>query len=99
MSEEGNKTVTLNINDLSYFNDKMVTDLTRYLAEALPQLNVTRNGSELEIIMPTQLSKRVIRLRIKKFLHKNKISNDFRPISSKEGYIMKEKKSLELSYY
>ena len=71
--------------------------------ESLPQLKVTREGNEIDVIMPEKLSKRVIRLRIKKFLYKKGIDNDFRPISlktaDKDGYTIKEKKILELSYY
>ena len=53
--------------------------------------------------MPEKLSKRAIKLRIKKFLYKQGLDNDFRPISlktaDKDGYIIKEKRILELSYY
>ena len=89
--------------ELGYKSNQLIEDLIRFLSEALPKLKFTLNGSNIEIEMPKKLSKRAIRLRIKKFLYKKGIDNEFRPISiisaDKEGYIVKEKKSLELTYY
>lgn len=103
MSEASTKPIVINAKDLSFKNDQLVDDLTRFIIETLPQVEVTRNGNEIDIIMPEKLSKRVIKLRIKKFLYKKGIDNDFRPISlksaDKDGYTVKEKKILELSYY
>ncbi|MFX1302511.1 MAG: hypothetical protein ACFFC1_22495 [Promethearchaeota archaeon] len=100
---EANKSFTINVKDLSFKNDQHVLDLVRFLAEALPQINLNRNGNDIDVEMPNKLSKRALRLRIKKFLYKNGLHNDFRPISFKttetEGYIVKEKKIVELSYY
>ena len=93
----------INIKDLSFKSEHFVIDLMRYLSEALPQINVVRYGNELEIETPTTLSKRAIKLRIKKYLYRKKIDNEFRPIAfidpDKDGYIVKEKKIFEISYY
>ena len=100
---EANKSFTINVKDLSFKNEQHVLDLIRFLSEALPQINLDRNGNDIDVEMPKKLSKRALRLRIKKFLFKNGLYNDFRPISFKttetEGYIVKEKKIVELSYY
>ncbi len=100
---EANKSFTINVKDLSFKNEQHVLDLIRFLSEALPQINLNRNGNDIDVEMPKKLSKRALRLRIKKFLYKNGLYNDFRPISFKttetEGYIVKEKKIVELSYY
>lgn len=102
MSED-NKSFTINVKDLSFKSDQHVVDLVRFLAEALPQIDVNRDGNEINVEMPVKLSKRVLRLRIKKFLYKKGLNKDFRPISfkstDKEGYTVKEKKIIELSYY
>jgi hypothetical protein len=67
------------------------------------QIDLTRDGNEISVMMPISLSRRALRLRIKKFLHKQGLSKDFRPISlktvDKEGYTVKEKKIVELAYY
>ena len=103
MSEASTKPIVINAKELSFKSDQLVEDLERFLIEALPQLKVSRNGVEIDIEMPEKLSKRVIKLRIKKFLYKKGLDNDFRPISlktaDKNGYIVKEKRILELSYY
>ncbi|MHA2325156.1 MAG: 60S ribosomal protein L22 [Promethearchaeota archaeon] len=100
---EVNKSFTINVKDLSFKNDQHVVDMVRYIAEALPQIDITRDGNEINVEMPVEISKRVLRLRIKKFLYKKGLNKDFRPISfkstDKEGYTVKEKKIIELSYY
>ena len=103
MSEASTKPIVINAKDLSFKSDQLVEDLERFLIEALPHLKVSRNGVEIDIEMPEKLSKRAIKLRIKKFLYKKGLDNDFRPISlktaDKNGYTVKEKRILELSYY
>ena len=103
MSEASTKPIVINAKELSFKSDQLVEDLERFLIEALPQLKVSRNGVEIDIEMPEKLSKRAIKLRIKKFLYKKGLDNDFRPISlktaDKDGYTVKEKRILELSYY
>ena len=102
MSEES-KQLFINIKDLSFRSDHFVDDLIRYLSEALPQINIIRNVNELELEVPINLSKRIIRLRIRKYLYRKRLDGDFRPISyidpEKDGYIIKEKKIVEFTYY
>jgi hypothetical protein len=97
------KQLFINIKDLSFRSDYFVDDLIRYLSEALPQINIIRNLNELELEVPINLSKRIIRLRIRKYLYKKRLDGDFRPISyidpDKDGYIIKEKKIVEFTYY
>ncbi|MFW9881561.1 MAG: hypothetical protein ACFFG0_51505, partial [Candidatus Thorarchaeota archaeon] len=83
MSVVENKTITINVKDLSFKSNQHVEDLVRYLAETLPQINLNRDGNEITISMPSKLSKRALRLRIKKFLYKKGLNKDFRPISLK----------------
>jgi len=103
MIRENVKTYIVNIRDLSFKSEQIVVDLTRYLAEQLPQIEIIRNGIELEVHMPEKMSKRVIRHRIRKFLYKKALNEEFRPISlndgNKDGYFVKEKKQIQLTYY
>ncbi len=102
MSEDS-KQIFINIKDLSFRSEQTVVDFIRFLSEALPQLQITRDGFSLEIMAPLKMSKRVIKLRIKKFLYKKGIQGEYRPISmrdvDKDGYVVKEKKIIEFSYY
>ncbi len=97
------KTIYLNIKDLSFNSEQNVDDLIRFLKEHLPQLDISRDGYELVVIMPAELSKRAIRTRIKNFLYKKSLKEKFRPIQyktdEKDGYSIKERKVLEFSYY
>lgn len=103
MNEVNIKQVYLEIKDLSLKSEQLVVDLLRFLSEALPQINLERNGFEVNITAPKTLSKRAIKLRIKKYLYKKGLNNDYRPISvkdvDKDGFMIKEKKMIELSYY
>nr|AKC94910.1 putative ribosomal protein L22e-like protein [uncultured organism] len=103
MSDVKNKSIIINVKDLSFKSDQLVIDLIRFLSEALPQITLNRQGKKIEVEMPIKLSKRALRLRIKKFLYKKGLHEDFRPISYKssdiEGYTIKEKKVIQLSYY
>lgn len=103
MSEATTKEITINVKDLSFKSDQYVIDLIRFMSEVLPQITINRNGNDLDVEMPDKLSKRAIKLRIKKFLHKNGLKEEFRAISfksmEKEGYSVKERKIIELSYY
>ena len=78
-------------------------DLLRFMVEQLPQIEINRSGNTFEVKMPKGMSKKAVRLRIKKFLHQKDLFNEFRPILYKthefEGYMIKKRKILELSYY
>ena len=103
MSKVDTKEIIINIKDLSILKEQFVDDLQRFLVEQLPQIELSRNGNELEIVMPLKLSKRAIKLRLKKFLYRKNLNEKYRPISyntnNQSGYMIKEKKVLELTYY
>ena len=95
--------INIPIKDLSIEKDQHVDDLLRFLEEQLPQVETSRSGNEIDVVMPREMSKRAIKLRLKKFLHRKNLTEKYRPISYKtsdnQGYMIKERKSLELTYY
>ncbi|NVM44201.1 MAG: hypothetical protein HWN79_04725 [Candidatus Lokiarchaeota archaeon] len=103
MSENDTKELTIEVKDLSIEKEQHVDDLLRFLEEQLPQIEISRSGNEIGVVMPQQMSIRAIKLRIKKFLHRKNLTDKFRPISYKtannQGYMIKEKRTLELTYY
>lgn len=103
MSENDTKELTIVVKDLSIEKEQLVDDLLRFLEEQLPQIELSRSGNEVGVVMPSNMSRRAIKLRIKKFLHRKNLTEKFRPISYKtsdnQGYMIKEKKTLELTYY
>lgn len=103
MSETETEKIIIRVRDLSFKNDEHVGDLIRFLSEKLPQLELTRKGNEIEVLKPRSLSKRAIRLRLRKFLYKRNLKDDFRPISlnepNKHGYTIKEKREVQITYY
>ena len=103
MSEDNTKELTIDVKDLSIEKEQYIEDLLRYLEEQLPQIEMSRSGNSIELTVPSKMSNRVIKLRIKKFLHRKKLTEKYRPISYNssdiKGYRIKEKRTLELSYY
>jgi len=103
MSENNTKELTIVVKDLSIEKEQHVDDLIRFLEERLPQIELSRSGNEIGVVMPSDMSRRAIKLRIKKFLYRKNLTEKYRPISYKtsdnQGYMIKEKKSLELTYY
>ncbi|MGV9171670.1 MAG: hypothetical protein ACOC44_07340 [Promethearchaeia archaeon] len=104
MSEEAaTKTYIIDVKDLSFQKEEIVVDLIRFLSEQLPQVQITRERNELTCEVPLDFSKRSLRLRIRKFLYKRDLKDDFRPISlnhpEKDGYMVKERKVIEFTYY
>jgi len=107
MSEAETKEIIIDVKELilapKVGKEQHAEDLLRFMVEQLPQIEINRNGNTFEVKMPKKLSKRAIRLRIKKFLHQRNLFNEFRPILYKtheiEGYMIKKRKILELSYY
>ncbi len=103
MSESNTKELTIDVKDLSIEKEQYIEDLLRFLEEQLSQIEISRNGNSIELIVPSNMSNRVIKLRIKKFLHRKNLTEKYRPISYNtsdiKGYRIKEKRSLELTYY
>lgn len=103
MSENDTKELTIEVKDLSIEKEQYVEDLLRFLEEQLPQIEISRSGNDVGVVMPREMSVRVIKLRIKKFLHRKNLAAKYRPISYKtsgnQGFMIKEKKTLELTYY
>ncbi|MFX1495474.1 MAG: 60S ribosomal protein L22 [Promethearchaeota archaeon] len=107
MSKAEIKQIIINVKELilapKVGKEQNADDLLRFLVEQLPQIEVNRNGDQLEITMSEKLSKKAVKLRIKKFLHQKNLFNDFRPIFYRthelEGYMIKKRKVSELSYY
>ncbi|MHA1195742.1 MAG: hypothetical protein ACTSRH_08685 [Promethearchaeota archaeon] len=102
--EEGEiKKLFVKIKTHPKWKDEYTNELARALEEMIPQLEISRSGNELEISAPLSTSKSAIKLRLKKFLHKKKLTGTFRPISQKtddqEGFLIIEKKTAELAYY
>ncbi|TFG00366.1 MAG: hypothetical protein EU541_02500 [Promethearchaeota archaeon] len=96
------KTVFIDVTDLRYEKEEYVEDLVVFLGEQLPYLELSQKTNEIKIEMQEDLSLRAIKLRLKKFLYKNDLKDDYRPISiresDREGYIIKERKTFEYTY-
>jgi hypothetical protein len=103
LSEDNTKELIIDVKDLSIEKEQYIEDLLRFLEEQLPQIELSRSGNSIELIIPNKMSSRVIKLRIKKYLHRKNLTEKFRPISYTtsdiKGYRIKEKRSLKLSYY
>jgi hypothetical protein len=69
MSNAETKRFFIDVKDLSLEKEQNVEDLLRFLTEQLPQIELSRTANEIEVKMPQNMSKRTVKLRLKKFLH------------------------------
>jgi len=78
MSENDTKELTIVVKDLSIEKEQHVDDLLRFLEERLPQIELSRSGNEVGVVMPSDMSRRAIKLRIKKFLHRKNLTEKYK---------------------
>lgn len=99
---ENTKTAFIDVTDLRFEKEEFVEDLVVFLGEQFPNFEFSRKTNEIKLEMPEDLSLRVLKLRLKKFLYKNDLKEDYRPISQrdsdKDGYVIKERKTFEYTY-
>ncbi|MBD3185641.1 hypothetical protein GF325_02335 [Candidatus Bathyarchaeota archaeon] len=81
--------LTINADQLSFSNDSDINNLARFLEERMTKADglneVVRDKNDLELHMNRPISKRRIKLYIKKFLHKVGLRMDFRVICNHQG--------------
>ncbi|WEU40194.1 MAG: 60S ribosomal protein L22 [Candidatus Odinarchaeum yellowstonii] len=89
--------LVVNSEQLSGYNDNLVTDLANYLNEKL-KVKAKRDGTDILLnIKDIQLSKTNLRLYIKKFLRKNNIDNIFKitsPTATGNSLLLSKQKEI-----
>jgi hypothetical protein len=104
MSNSETKGLAIDVKDLSLDKEQYVEDLLRFLSEQLPSIELSRNANKIDVQMPSSMSRKVLKLRLKKFLHQKALKDKYRPIAFRtpdddQGFMIKEKKTIELTYY
>jgi hypothetical protein len=90
-------TVVVDVSELQKFDDDCVKDLGDFLENKLDgTVVVAKNEVTLEFEEGKEASRSCLRLILKKFLHKEALTIDFRVISGGENaFVLKEKKQYE----
>ena len=56
MSDANTKELTIDVKDLSIEKEQYIEDLQRFLEEQLPQIEISRSGNSIELIVPSSLA-------------------------------------------
>lgn len=85
--------IKINVSELSGKDSEKVKELNEFL-EARLGVDITVKENVITI-SDEALSKKYLRVLIRKFLHKSDLKERFRPISNKENIIIKRRKKRE----
>ncbi len=66
---------------LTLEREELLNELVEFLKLKLPEFNIEREGNNITIRSENEVSKRKIRLFLKKFLHKNELDKSFKAVS------------------
>jgi len=66
---------------LTLEREELLDELVEFLKLKLPEFNIEREGNNIVIKSENEVSKRRIRLFLKKFLHKNELDKNFKAVS------------------
>lgn len=61
--------------------EELLDELLKFLKLKLPEFNIEREGNNIVIRSKNEVSKRKIRLFLKKFLHRNELNKNFKVVS------------------
>ncbi|MHA1683198.1 MAG: 60S ribosomal protein L22 [Promethearchaeota archaeon] len=87
--EESVPSLHINADQMSFNNDSEIDDMARFLEERITPAKglkeVIRSKNNLELKMTKKISKRNIKMYLKKFLHRAGLGMDFRVICDFQG--------------
>ena len=72
--------------------DKYLDPMGRFIMEHLPETEVTKEGNVLNVKVPTKVSKRMLNLRIEKFLYQSGLKDTCKFVAAPDGYKIYELK-------
>lgn len=72
---------TLDVSKLTLTKEKYIDQIGQYIQEHIPKTSITRDGNMLTIKVPTETDKRLLRLRITKFLYQSGLKSGYKVVS------------------
>jgi len=71
----------IDVEKLASKNETLTDELIEFLKLKFPEFEVEKEGNNVIVKSEGKVSKRKIRLYLKKFLHKNELSEEFKAVS------------------
>jgi len=71
----------VDVEKLTLEHENLLDELVEFLKSKLSEFDIEREGNNIIIRSENEVSKRKIRLFLKKFLHKNELDKDFKTVS------------------
>ena len=80
----------VNVSKLSITQEKYVDQMISFISENLQDAKATKDGNHVSVTLPKTISKKMLKLRLDRFLYQSGLKSDFRLISmlneGKQGY-------------
>lgn len=71
----------IDVEKLASENEALTDELIEFLKLKFPEFEIEKEGNNIIVRSEGEVSKRRIRLYLKKFLHKNELSKEFKAVS------------------
>ena len=95
MAKTKKKVYEIEVSKLGFTKEKYVDQIKQFIEEHVPSSKVSKSGSSLNVTVPESFSKRMLKMRVNKFLYSSGLKSDFRLISmeksGKMGYQIMER--------
>jgi hypothetical protein len=75
----------VDVSKLTLKMEKYIDSLGRFIMEHIPNTDVTRDGNVLKVKAPQNMSKRILNLRVSKFLYQSGLKDSYRVVSMQKA--------------
>ena len=85
----------IDLSKLSFTKEKYIDQIKQFIEEHMSESKVSKSGNSLNVSVPESISKRMLKMRISKFLYSSGLKSEYRLISmenaGKAGYQIMER--------
>ena len=85
----------VNVSKLSISQEKHVDQMISFISENLKNAKATKDGNHVSVKLPVSITKKMLKLRLNRFLYQSGLKSDFRLISmlneGKQGYMIMDR--------
>ncbi|MHA1720725.1 MAG: hypothetical protein ACTSWX_11070 [Promethearchaeota archaeon] len=93
--KESTHTIEVNTSKLSISQEKYIDQMIQFISENLKVSEVSKDGNKVNVILPVSITKRMLKLRLNRFLYQSGLKSEFKIISmlneGKQGYKFMER--------
>ncbi|WP_457559673.1 hypothetical protein [Candidatus Harpocratesius sp.] len=75
----------LDVSKISAMKEKHIEQIMQYLEENVPDSKITKDGNLVKIEVPISISKKVLKLRIKKYIYQAGLKDEFKIVALPKG--------------